>query len=248
VCEREIRQHAHLLLLPQRKETDTWDLDDLEADTGDITLGLTATTEAGDEDLVVLVDEVKATVVLEDRPKSRIAEAKWSETHRHEGGDLLAVLDELHTHALADGGVGLLSLDADLLKDNALGVGRATGRRRLEDVAERALLVALVRLGWGSAPASRAGRAARTQRFSLRSRRSLRAAWRPRGLLEPMMREEVLRLSATRRRSPKSVRGSAKQPLPTIRHMIAPHTTFLVSRLLNLHISLIFRIMQNSPV
>jgi hypothetical protein len=44
------------------------------------------------------------------------------------------------------------------------------------------------------------------------------------------------------------VRGSAKQPLPTIHHMIAPHTTFLVSRLLNLHISLIFRIMQNSPV
>jgi hypothetical protein len=36
-------------------------------------------------------------------------------------------------------------------------VGRATGRRRLEDVAERALLVALVRLRWGSAPASRAG-------------------------------------------------------------------------------------------
>jgi hypothetical protein len=64
VCEREIRQHAHLLLLPQRKETDTRDLDDLEADTGNITLGLTATTEAGDENLVVLVDEVKATVVL----------------------------------------------------------------------------------------------------------------------------------------------------------------------------------------
>jgi hypothetical protein len=157
VRERKIAQHSHLLLLPQRKETDTRDLDDLEADTGNITLGLAATTEAGDEDLVVLVDEVKATVVLEDHPKSGIPGAKWSETHRHEGGDLLAVLDELHTHALADSGVGLLGLDADLLKDDALSVGRATGRRRLEDVAERALLVALVRLRWGSAPASRAG-------------------------------------------------------------------------------------------
>jgi hypothetical protein len=58
------RVQANLLLLPERSKTDTGDLDDLEADTGDITLGLAATTEAGDEDLVVLVDEVKTTVVL----------------------------------------------------------------------------------------------------------------------------------------------------------------------------------------
>jgi hypothetical protein len=57
-------RRSHLLLLPQRKETDTRDLDDLEADTGDITLGLTAATETGDEDLVVLVDEVQATIIL----------------------------------------------------------------------------------------------------------------------------------------------------------------------------------------
>jgi hypothetical protein len=58
-------KHTNLLLLPERSKTDTGDLDDLEADTGDITLGLAATTEAGDEHLVVLVDEVEATVVLQ---------------------------------------------------------------------------------------------------------------------------------------------------------------------------------------
>ena len=55
---------TYLLLLPQGEETDTRDLDDLEADTGNITLSLTPATEAGDEDLVVLVDKVQATIVL----------------------------------------------------------------------------------------------------------------------------------------------------------------------------------------
>ena len=53
-----------LLLLPESKKTDTGDLDDLETDTGNITLRLTPATEAGDEDLVVLVDEVQATIIL----------------------------------------------------------------------------------------------------------------------------------------------------------------------------------------
>ena len=55
---------TNLLLLPEGKQTNTRDLDNLESDTGNITLGLAATTEAGDEDFVVLVDEVEAAVIL----------------------------------------------------------------------------------------------------------------------------------------------------------------------------------------
>lgn len=43
---------------------------------------------------------------------------------RTESGDLLAVLDELNTDTLANGRVGLLGLNTDLLKDDTLGVGR----------------------------------------------------------------------------------------------------------------------------
>jgi len=58
-----LRAGLLLLLLPQSGETDTGDLDDLETDTGNITLGLALTTETGQENLVVLVDEVQATVI-----------------------------------------------------------------------------------------------------------------------------------------------------------------------------------------
>ena len=71
-------------------------LDDLEPDSGNITDGVTLTTESCDQDLVVLFDEVEATVVGD------------------EGGDLLAVLDQLDTDTLSDGGVRLLGFDTDL--------------------------------------------------------------------------------------------------------------------------------------
>lgn len=58
-----LRTGLLLLLLPQSEQTNTRHLDDLESDTGNITLGLALTTETGQENLVVLVDEVQATVV-----------------------------------------------------------------------------------------------------------------------------------------------------------------------------------------
>ena len=67
-------------------------------------------------------------------------------TYRHERGDLLAVLDELDTDTLADGRVGLLGLNADLLEDDAFCVGRASSGGGLVDVTEGPLLVRLVRL------------------------------------------------------------------------------------------------------
>jgi len=93
-----------LLLLPQSQQTDTRHLNYLESNTGNITLGLALTTEAGEEDFVVLVDKVQATVI------------------GYESSDLLAVLDKLYTNALSDSRVRLLGFDTDLLEDDTLGV------------------------------------------------------------------------------------------------------------------------------
>jgi hypothetical protein len=60
---RRLRARLLLLLLPQGEQTDTRDLDDLETNTRNITLGLALATETSEEDLVVLVDEVQATVI-----------------------------------------------------------------------------------------------------------------------------------------------------------------------------------------
>lgn len=55
---------------------------------------MTLTTETGNQNLVVLLNVVQATVT------------------GHECGNLLAVLDELHSHTLADGRVGLFGFNA----------------------------------------------------------------------------------------------------------------------------------------
>ena len=68
------------------------------------------------------------------------------DTHGHESGDLLSVLDELDTDTLADSRVGLLGLNADFFEDNTLGVRGTTSRGGLVDVTESTLLVLLIGL------------------------------------------------------------------------------------------------------
>ena len=84
------------------RNKDLTHLADLKSDSGNITNSVTLTSETADQHLIVLLDKVQATVIGD------------------EGGDLLAVLDQLHTNALPDSGVGLLGLNADLLEDNSL--------------------------------------------------------------------------------------------------------------------------------
>lgn len=59
-----ISKYTDLLLLPQGEKANTRDLNDLKANSGNITLGLATTTEARDEDLIVLIDKVQATIIL----------------------------------------------------------------------------------------------------------------------------------------------------------------------------------------
>lgn len=93
---------------PESVETITSDLGNHKTDTGQITDGLTGTTETFDEDLVVLIAEGHATVT-------------WDEA-----GDSLIVFFELDSDTLSNTGVWLLGFDTDLLDDNAAGVGSTT--------------------------------------------------------------------------------------------------------------------------
>lgn len=93
-----LRSWALLLFLVQSQQRDIGNLDDLETDTGNITDGVTLTTETGNQNLVVLLNVVQATVT------------------GYESGNLLAVLDELNPHALADGRVRLFGLNTTAKK------------------------------------------------------------------------------------------------------------------------------------
>merc|ERR1712054_197688 len=115
-----------LLLLEESKQTYSRDLGDLETHPGNVTLSVARTTEPSDEDLVVLLEEVEATIT------------------GHEGSDLLAILDQLHADGLADSRVGLLSLNAYFLKHDALGMRGTTKWVALDGSAEVPLLVVLV--------------------------------------------------------------------------------------------------------
>lgn len=83
---------AHLLLLPESQETDTRYLHHLEPYSRNITLGFTPSTETRDEDFVVVIDKVEATVVLRTR-STIVRQPRDEKTYRYESGDLFAVFN-----------------------------------------------------------------------------------------------------------------------------------------------------------
>merc|ERR1740121_763189 len=120
------RPRLLLLLAVEGTEAATRHLHYLEANARDVANRVPAASEARDQDLVVLIDEVQAAVTGDER------------------GDFLAVLDQLHAAALADRGVRLLRLDPDLLDDDALRVRGPAEGVTLVPGSEVRLLVVLV--------------------------------------------------------------------------------------------------------
>jgi hypothetical protein len=146
-------------------------LDYLKADTGNVTDGVALTTKPGNQNLILQnrtsgrarttpePHKPQRDISMQSRPSQTVTgkagEATgYGASHvlvdeveatvaRDERRNLLAILDELYSHALSDGRVRLLCLNADLLEHDALSVGRATERLGVL-LAQVRLLVILV--------------------------------------------------------------------------------------------------------
>ena len=114
-----------LLVEPEGEEGGRGDLHDLETDTGQITDGVTGTSETSHKHLVVLFHEGHAAIA------------------GHEASNSLVVLFELHSDALTHSGVRLLGFDTDLFNHDASGV-RAPSERFLPLGVLVSLLVTLI--------------------------------------------------------------------------------------------------------
>lgn len=109
----ETKKKDPLFLLPESEQTDTSNLDDLESDTGNISLCLSSSTETGDQNFVVFIGKVETTVVGD------------------ESGDFFTVLDQLNTNTFSDSRVGLFGLDTDLKSQRLVMVPLLVILRRL---------------------------------------------------------------------------------------------------------------------
>ena len=116
-----------LLLLshPESTETTPGDFNNLKSDSWKITDSVPRSTETGDEDLIVLINEGHTSIL-------------WNVS-----GDSLVVLLKLDSDALSDGGVWLLSFNSNLLDNNSSCVG-GLGERLLPLGSRVLLLVSLI--------------------------------------------------------------------------------------------------------
>ena len=89
---------------PEGQKRSASNLLNLESDTWDITDGVTLTTETGNEDFVILINEAESTIT-------------W-----YVSCNSLVVLFQLYSHALTDGRVGLLGFDSNFLDNDASGL------------------------------------------------------------------------------------------------------------------------------
>ena len=99
-----------LLSRPKGEKTASGNLDNLESNTGKISLSMSRSTETSYEDLVIFINERHTTI-------------SWDV-----GSDSLVVFLKLNSDALSDGRIWLLSLDGDFLDDDTGSMGRLTER------------------------------------------------------------------------------------------------------------------------
>ena len=97
----------YLLLFLSGVESLQWlsfNANNFESDSRNISFCLTFSTESRNQNLVILRNEIEATI-------------SWDE-----GSDFLSVLLEENSASLSNGGVGLFGLDTQLLNDESLGM------------------------------------------------------------------------------------------------------------------------------
>merc|ERR550534_1153043 len=121
-----LRTWSLLLSTEESIEGDIGHLNDLESDSGNISDGVTLSTETSNQHLIVLLYKVETTVIGD------------------ESGDLLSILDKLHSDTLSDSRVRLLSFYTNLLKNNSLSMGSSSERIGLVSCSQICLLVILI--------------------------------------------------------------------------------------------------------
>merc|ERR550534_1603179 len=121
-----LRTWSLLLSTEESIEGDIGHLDDLESDSGNISDGVTLSTETSNQHLIVLLNKVETTVIGD------------------ESSDLLSILNKLYSDTLSDSRVRLLSFYTNLLKNNSLSVGSSSERIGLISCSQICLLVILI--------------------------------------------------------------------------------------------------------